>query len=162
MSLIENGEKRAMTDKHTAANILTLSRLLDVYGAGRTRWPAAERLRFAPLLATDAEADRLVREAAAFDRLLDLAPRLAPERERAVAQRIIAAAIANRRAPAQALPRVVQGRTPVWRAAALLAASLLVGVFAGFALTAGLDGETDLRPPVLDDGVSLLAEGELL
>ncbi len=65
------------------------ARLLDGYGADRTRWPAPERLRFASLLAEDAEARRLLAEAAALDRLIDMAPLVAESRREALVERIL-------------------------------------------------------------------------
>ncbi|MGI9403056.1 MAG: hypothetical protein ACR2OF_00920, partial [Hyphomicrobium sp.] len=61
-----------------------LERLLGVYGADRTRWPARERLRFASIIADEPEAQRLVAETAALDQLLDQAPTVSKEREQAL------------------------------------------------------------------------------
>jgi len=129
-----------------------LDALLASYGADRTRWPAHARLKFASLVATDSEAQRLVKEAVALDSILDLAS--APSRSTsALAERIVAGAIAGDRdprtsdirLPARSAPR--PGSTGAargiswarardisaapWPAAALLAASLLIGAFAG-------------------------------
>jgi hypothetical protein len=99
-------------------------------------------LRFAALLAADSDAQRLLREERALDRLLDLAPR--PKlSEDALARRIVAAAVGEararrhrslfsrvREADASAFVRAT-ARDAGWPAAALMAASLLLGVFAG-------------------------------
>jgi len=45
--------------------------LLDAYGAEPARWPESERGPAQALLASDADAQRALREAASFDRLLD-------------------------------------------------------------------------------------------
>jgi hypothetical protein len=83
-----------MTMKDTRAKDReALERLLDVYGADRTRWPARERLRFAGFISEDAAARRMVAESAALDTLLDRAPRASEDRERALKERIVAAAL---------------------------------------------------------------------
>jgi hypothetical protein len=136
-----------MTTEETGPRpeIEALEELLARYGAERTRWPAPARLRFAPLLASDKEAQRLLREAGALDSILDKAPgpRLPAE---ALAERIVAAAVAESERRPTVLPRgrAVSGAPSrsVWRArdlmgatswpaAALLAASLLIGAIAG-------------------------------
>lgn len=63
-----SGSDQELSGEHAA-----LAAVLDIYGADLARWPAAERLRFAPLLAADATAIRLRAEAQALDRLLDVA-----------------------------------------------------------------------------------------
>ncbi len=155
-----------MSNKSTKRDIEALTQLIERFGADRTRWPAPERLRFAGLLASDGEARRLLREAEAFDRLLDMAPRVSAPRQAALADRIVAKALAEPRvargggpalsgAPAGAAhrpPEIELGagnvtsmgearaaRRPMrpmlerssWPAAALLAASLVLGLFAG-------------------------------
>jgi hypothetical protein len=142
-----------MTKKTKAMDRQALEHLLDVCGADRTRWPARERLRFASFIAADDEAKRLVAESAALDALLDRAPRASEDREIALKERIVAAAlrssetrlavVTSRDAPAEpGLPTwlhyakrmVVPARTQrrhEWSAAAVLAASLVVGVMLG-------------------------------
>jgi len=134
-----------------------LERLLDVYGADRTRWPARERLRFAGFISEDEAAQRMVAESAALDALLDRAPRASEDRERALKERIVAAALrtvepqlavvrtdeenavprlpawlrSGRRAPSSTRAR----ERREWPAAGLLAASLMIGVMLGSAGT---------------------------
>jgi len=146
-------EKMSMHDRQSE-EIEALERLLEVYGADRTRWPARERLRFASLIADEPEAQRLVAEAAALDRLLDQAPTASKEREQALTERIIAAARAQQNDPdrsSEAAPAItntvkfpVWARRPQksgavsvseWPAAGLLAASLVLGVMLGSAGT---------------------------
>ena len=74
-----------------------LQRLLESHGADRTRWPARDRLRFAQMIAEDAEARRLVAEATALDSLLELAPAPSVEREQEIGARILALAQAQPR-----------------------------------------------------------------
>jgi len=142
------------THDRRSEEIGALERLLEVYGADRTRWPPRERLRFASLLANEPEAQRHVAEAAALDRLLDLAPTASTARERAVSERIMGAAQTQQHAPhrgseaAPAISNIV--KLPAWArrwqiagafsldelpAVGLLAASLVLGVMLGSAGT---------------------------
>lgn len=137
-------------DYVTDQRLAELRHLLDTYGAERTRWPAAARLRVSSVVAADPVAHTLLAEAAAFDRLLDLAPPVEAGREQALAARIMAAALAERPAanlPAQSptslaastvpaavrpLPRQQSRRPSTQQLAGLmLAASLVLGVFIG-------------------------------
>lgn len=105
--------------------------LLETFGGDRTRWPADDRRRFARLLSASPEARRLLSEAEALDRLLDEAPRLSPAREARLAESIMAAAT-EERPKVVSMPKTRRATpTRIWPAAALLAASLLAGVFAG-------------------------------
>ncbi|MHA1573552.1 MAG: hypothetical protein ACTSX8_06120 [Alphaproteobacteria bacterium] len=129
-----------------------LERLLDVYGADRTRWPARERLRFASLIADEPEAQRLMAEAVALDRLLDVAPAARKDQEQGLTGRIVAAARGQQHNPlsvsqvSPAVSNIVKlpawVRRPQiagafgasdWPAAGLLAASLVLGVMLGSA-----------------------------
>lgn len=142
-------EKISMDDRQSE-EIEALDRLLEVYGADRTRWPARERLRFANLIADEPEAQRLVAEADALDRLLDQVPTASKEQEQALTERIITAAQAQQNTPdhasklAPAIASTVKfpawARRPQqsgtvsvsqWPAAGLLAASLVLGVMLG-------------------------------
>jgi hypothetical protein len=128
-----------------------LERLLDIYGADRTRWPARERLRFASVVSEDKAAARLLAEATALDRLLEQAPRASVADIDALKERIMAAAL---RSGAPQLAVVASGKPAggnllsvrrqsiaarfgrgEWPAAALLAASLVLGVMLGSAGT---------------------------
>ncbi|MGD9783919.1 MAG: hypothetical protein AB7E80_10170 [Hyphomicrobiaceae bacterium] len=138
-----------------------LAHVLEVHGADRDRWPASERLRLAPVLAASGEARRMVSEAAALERLLDLAPRIDEVRAARLARDIVARAEADeprddmhrgltysgpiRSAPhGRARGRVATRRPGALRhpvpaaasvlrlpAAAMLAASLVLGAFIG-------------------------------
>ncbi len=125
-----------------------LERLLEVYGADRTRWPARERLRFASLVAEDAATRRLMAEATALDSLLDLAPKASAAREHALKERIVAAALRQAEPRFAVVARSIRSEGAGWRALArgvpasggwaaggLLAASLVVGVLLGSAGT---------------------------
>lgn len=135
-----------MTEKSTfeGAGIEALEQALERFGSDRTRWPAPVRRKLAGLLSDNDEAKERVREAEALDRLLDLAP--PPDVDtRALADRIMAAAIAEAPAAPPEKARVAWasfGRRPAvgeaqWPAAALLAASLVLGTV--FGLTGTLD-----------------------
>ncbi len=129
-----------------------LARLLDIHGADRTRWPARERLRFAGIISEDEAGARLLAEAEALDRLLDRAPRASDANLDALKERIMAAALRSERpqltavaggrpVPAKAWlgqlrkPSWAEKRFGEWPAAALLAASLVLGVMLGSAGT---------------------------
>lgn len=135
---------------NTSTTIMTLSefeRLLDVYGGDRTHWPLEARASAAQLVARDVGARKLLAEAEALDRVLERAPLPSLASEAALADRIVAAA--------QRSPRIVkidsdeerqtgavengwQGsraaaapfRADV-RKAAVLAASLVLGLYIG-------------------------------
>lgn len=136
---------------NTSMTLADFERLLDVYGGDRTRWPAEARAAAAQLVARDAKARRTLAEAESLDRVLERAPLPSLAVEAALAERIVAAA--------QRSPRIVKtasGKSPVVslpddravpppriasrklgllrgevRAAAVLAASLMVGIFIG-------------------------------
>ncbi len=138
------------TDKR-AKDREALERLLDIHGADRTRWPARERLRFAGVISEDEAAARMVAEAEALDRLLDRAPRASEAGIDALKERIVAAALRSERPkltavaggkPAPSKAWLGQLRRPTWAmsfgewpAAAVLAASLVLGVMLGSAGT---------------------------
>lgn len=118
-----------------------LEAALDTYGADRTRWPAPLRLALSGLIAGSADARSMLKDAEAFDRLLDKAPQYDQSRLDNLSQRIVS--VAERQ------PRIVAGgasfvsesakRPTAWPgmrrnhgfAATTLAASLVLGVFAG-------------------------------
>lgn len=169
-----------------ATELAALVNRLDISGADRTRWPAQERLRFAPLISGNQEAQRLVAEAAALDRLLDKIPPADPAKLAGLIDRIVAAAEAEgrpradnvvsisaaRRAPAAAVKRPLYQRSTTWQAAALLAASLFVGAFVGTSgllgsavpsLRSGYDvAEADLTELVIDGNRASLIEEDTL
>lgn len=118
-----------------------LAHLLDVYGANRARWPARERLRYSGFVAEDPDARRMIAEAYALDRVLDMAPVPQPANLDDLTARIMASAGAYAE-PARGgvvplrprtLPksRTFNDSILGWPAAALLAASLVLGVFVG-------------------------------
>jgi hypothetical protein len=138
-------------DRH-AEDREALARLLDIHGADRTRWPARERLRFAGVISEDEAAARLLAEAEALDRLLDRAPRVSDASIDALKDRIVAAALRSQRPQLAAVPggkaaalkakpaaaspmEWVASRYREWPAAAVLAASLVLGVMIGSAGT---------------------------
>lgn len=137
-----------MTRDQRANNRQALEHLLNVYGADRTRWPARERLRFAGFICEDEAAQRMLAEAGALDKLLDCASHASEERERALKERIVAAAlrsgettlavVAGNESTASQRPNWMRmpslRKVPMrreWPAAAVLAASLVVGVMLG-------------------------------
>lgn len=116
-----------------ASELEKLQDALDIYGADRTRWPARVRLQFAPLLSESGAAQRLLAEAAALDRLLSAAPTLDVKRQSALADRIAGLAASEpRTGQVISMPiRAKAQRRNFIEAAALLAASLVLGVMVG-------------------------------
>lgn len=130
-----------------------IGRLLDTYGADECRWPSDARRRLESARRQDpARTAGLVAEARALDALLATVPppRSSPEAERRLADRIVAAALAERAAPQPRPSAEVIALQPVrsargehatavsavrpsrWRnMAALMAASLLAGIILG-------------------------------
>lgn len=150
-----------MTTRREVRNELErLQAVLDVYGGDRDRWPASERLELARLVASDVEAERMVREARALDRLLDQAPVLGSERLQMLTQRVVAAAEAEGRWTGEGAVTAVAATDPVtpptavkeprmirpqpmpaprghMQSAMLLAASLVMGILAGATVLSG-------------------------
>jgi hypothetical protein len=132
--------------------------LLETYGAERSRWPHDQRAAAAALLSSDREAERLLAEAVALDRVLDRAPRFDAGREAALADRIAAlaskaprVAASNARmatAPAQNTYRLAIPRRDAWRAAGMLAACLVLG------FSIGWSGLAQSFGPAVDDIMS--------
>jgi hypothetical protein len=132
-------------DKNAPGGIEALKRLLEIYGADRSRWPARDRLKFAELVAESAGARQAMADAEAFDRLLDMAPEPKATDMTALSNRILAAAAADARGDrpgkVETLSRSARPRNESlksqprrrvdWPAAALMAASLMLGIFAG-------------------------------
>jgi anti-sigma factor RsiW len=113
-----------------------LDRALEAYGANTARWPKATRGKLEAFLAGNSEAQKRVTEALALDRVLSFAPRLSDADNSALAGRIVAAAARQPRAvtgPATVptAPRWFAGRGSQGLAGAALAASLVLGIFAG-------------------------------
>ncbi|WP_291990841.1 hypothetical protein [Luteitalea sp.] len=128
-----------------------LAELLDIWGGDAERWPAHVAPRIAAMLGRPG-AQALLAQARALDRVIatarDAPAERSPEASRALTDRIVAAAMSQQPAQ-QAGSRVVpfparERASPPrrsferqWQAAGLLAASLLVGVFAGGSLNVG-------------------------
>jgi len=156
-----------------------LAGLLDAWGGAPERWPPEARRRIEEIARGEPGAQRLLAEARALDRLLDTGrePRadITPARQSALTSRIVAAAMASELtaphaaagapAPVRDERKVVplkpsQRNLPVpmlrgqWRAAALMAASLLLGVFLG--------GAINMAPALQDiaDAIGISAEFE--
>lgn len=123
-----------------APGLKLLEQTLEIYGADRTRWPAHVRRDLSGLTGTDSTAQRMVKEAEAFDRLLDLAPLVPDARIAALAGRIAKSASTTPRLAVHTNEaREQRARKPasnLYRranaaAGLALAASLLLGIFAG-------------------------------
>lgn len=116
------------------ASFELLEDTLDTFGADRTRWPAQIRHELSPFIASSEEAQKRIREAAAFDRLLDQASAADMARQAVVLDAIMK--------KVERAPRVIIENAPVskppmqtWQrwsvAGAALAASLMLGILAG-------------------------------
>lgn len=119
-----------------------LERTLATFGADAARWPRDVQSRLPAFIAANRQAQTRLAEARALDKVLEFAPRLSDERSRHLVDEIVARAARQ--------PRVVTGggaalarpshfnrlRTHTIAAAAL-AASLMLGVFAGQNATVG-------------------------
>lgn len=141
-----------MTTGERQDGLQRLASVLEAYGADPARWPPGERTRLVALTAADAQAAKLVAEARALDRLLATPP----ARDRAAEANLLEAIVARAEATPQPKAETVHGaevidlddardarrQTPArqarmrpaagtWRAAGLLAASLLVGLYLG-------------------------------
>jgi len=129
-----------------AADLARLRDLLDSHGAEEALWPAAERPQLARLMRENAVAAHLVAETRAFESVLASAPANGARHPSALADLIVATArtsprlVATATVPAVAGVRNFPRREPLtarWREAAVLAASLLVGVSVGASETVG-------------------------
>ena len=125
--------------------IETLRRIVAAYGADPVRWPADQREAVATFVRDNPDAADILREAETLDRLLDTAVH-APDR--AAPSQLVARIMSQATEPSTVVPftpaanprgpsqventparRVI--RTHYWPAAAMMAASLLVGIFIG-------------------------------
>ncbi|MEQ1669429.1 MAG: hypothetical protein ABL893_01085 [Hyphomicrobium sp.] len=118
-----------------------LGATLDTYGADASRWPPRVQARLTAFAASNGAAKRLVAEAQALDKVLGFAPKLSDARQADLVERIVARAshqprmVADRAAPA-VRPRFGSARANAASVAAL-AASLVLGIFAGQNTTVG-------------------------
>ena len=174
-------------DNKLQAERAALQGILDAFGGDPARWPAAAKARFVPVLAQDSAARAAVAEARALDSVLSRAPRVAAAREAALLDRIMAEATAetagcdgvviamtrSRGGDARPTGAMLPARRASWQAAALLAASLMIGVLGGAsgllgtsldavgAMT-GLYGDSDTLTAALSQAVEIGAEEEAL
>ncbi len=124
-----------MSTGNQNTGLALLEATLETYGSDRTRWPAELRRQLSSVDSSNVEARRILAEAKALDRLIDIAPVVPADRLQALSDRIVMAA--------RTTPRVVgssslPGRKPTlpmrrenFAAGMALAASLVLGMFAG-------------------------------
>lgn len=124
-----------MNKKIKNADLERLQLVVGAYGAEPLRWPDADRRDLAALARQQTDAPWM-RAAAETDAMLDF--RAGADRLPVAAEAILAAARATRQSPARTVAANAAGRRPAprhrignWPSAALLAASLLVGIWAG-------------------------------
>ena len=100
------------SNNENATPLDELAHLLEVWGGEPARWPVRVRLRIATIEAAEPDAQRLLAQARAFDRVFDAGrdalARLAPDKARALTDRILAAAMATAPAPPASAPESAQ------------------------------------------------------
>ena len=133
--------------------LIRLAKVVDAYGADQSRWPDADQVLLRTIVTSDVQAQRLLRDGAALDRILSLAQDCdaSATHPKSLADRIMGRihqhADRGSGEPAQhsaeivVLPRrkstsgaPMSASEPVrtrWMAAAALAASLLIGIVVG-------------------------------
>lgn len=152
------------------------ARLLDVFGADRVRWPLAVRASAAQRLSSDPVAQRLLAEAEALDAVLLHSIEPTPSDIASLADRIVFAAVTVAQTAASQEPRmerpgaraVASSASPArldWsydftRVAALLAASLMIGMFVGQSdvgarVVPALEDLTSLTSPLSAERVAM-------
>ena len=141
-----------MTTDERQDELQRLAAVLEAYGADPAGWPAAERVALMALASADPRAARLVAEARALDRLLATPPSRDPAAEANLLEAIVARAEATPQPKAETATgaevvdlssardarhrtstarRTLRPAVGTWRAAGVLAASLLVGLYLG-------------------------------
>ncbi len=143
-----------------------LEQVLAAFGSDPARWPAADRARLVAVISESAAARQRVAEAAALDQVLDAGGARAPAASEARVRDRLFAALDEEQTSAVPSATVVPFQRPAaaarvaspvapprsaWREAMLLAAALLLGVFAG---TQGILNESGVVIPGLTDGVT--------
>lgn len=144
--------------------------LVDAWGGDPARWPEDVRGRIERITVAEPAAQALLAEARALDRLIEHgreAPAvLSPKRRLALADRIVATAVAEMqdtgdnvvalrsRAAARPSPRMQVPTRGQWRAAAVMAAGLVLGIYLG--------GSISLAPVLQEiaDAIGIAAEFE--
>jgi len=114
--------------------------LVEAYGADPRRWPEAEREAALRFVESDVEAQRILEEVRALDRIIDFAD-TAPVTPELRARILSAIAPRSQAARTSARLRAWAPQTPQWIPLAAFAASLLLGLGAGALIPslAGLD-----------------------
>jgi hypothetical protein len=138
-----------MTGSERQSELEALGAVLDAYGADPKRWPRGAEMRFKDLMASSAEARRMVREAQALDDALNREVMLSPARHKVLSDRIVSAAMKEKTtqetsktsvtqaAPQRKVYRDTARDAGWWQSATVLAASLLLGLFVGTSSTLG-------------------------
>jgi hypothetical protein len=155
-----------MTIRYSRDDLLRqLQDALDVAGANPARWPENARARLSALVESDEEAARMLAKARALDKVLSRAPGGSPRSD--LELRILAAASSlpqqgsgggssvisldrARRQRSMLLFSENASRPSFWGGAALLAASLILGVFIGLS-GGGLSTLRDIELLALND-----------
>ncbi len=169
-----------MTSKNDIAGHLAseplgeLAHLLDAWGGAPTRWPPLVRERIGQIVAAEPGGQVLLANASAFNELLDRNRDTTAQVPHGLVDRIMTAALISdagaetptgrqtaERAPAKIItlpfrprPQAAPTMRGQWRAAGLIAASLLLGIYIG--------GAVNLAPALQDlaDAIGLSTEIE--
>ena len=124
-----------MSTGNQNTGLALLEATLETYGSDRTRWPAELRRQLSSVDSSNVEARRILAEAKALDRLIDIAPVVPADRLQALSDRIVMAARTTPRvAGSSSLPGnkpMLPARRENFAAGMALAASLVLGMFAG-------------------------------
>lgn len=177
------------TEPNSNSDLALLERTLDAFGSDPMRWPAERRQQLASCLTDDPRAGRRIEREQAFEKVLASASGTDHQRLAELSERIIDVVTGDTRTKQDA--EIIQWPGPVTRqastpppvrlsrhpvgtapAAALLAASLLIGIFAGssedflpFAQnvvdTIGIAADIDPSASLLGDETSELSEWEI-
>jgi len=171
----------AMNTKYSRDELIEqLETALDAFGANPARWPVDRRARLSAFVESDEDALRRFRDAKAFERLIGQAPQGASSTD--LENRIVNAALVLPQQRGDERSKIVSfasavrqdkpivrgqsegGRRPVW-GAAMLAASLMIGVYIGvsgdvipalqkvaFFTANGIDPGFDFPAPLFDPG----------
>lgn len=160
-----------MSTGNQNTGLALLEATLETYGSDRTRWPAELRRQLSSVVSSNVEARRILAEAKALDRLIDIAPVVPADRLQALSDRIVMAA--------RTTPRVVgssslPGRKPTlsmcrenFAAGMALAASLVLGMFAGsqqqdLAGVAGLASDATINQADASDDSDIYSNEDVL
>ncbi len=151
-----------MTDKlENQQHLARLKEVLDLFGADSLRWPQEERALLEEFVRENDDAKALVGQEQAFDQVLNFAPAGSLPSE--VKSRLLKHVLQDKPgAEAEIIPlnaghygtlSQIQIKKQAWPVAALLAASLVLGLYLGAAGLTGTAFENMLGTPTVEDNM---------